>query len=201
MKFKDFAKKMQKEVFTLTEAHRVAWETGSSTLKLQLHQWSKSGDLLRLRRGLYAFPEKISNQAEVGPMIYGPSYISLESALHYHGLLPDVVFSLTLVTTKATRRFTTALGAFHYHHINKALFWGYDPDSMMASKEKALVDYCYLYSGRLQSTEVCWDELRWQHLEEVDFRKAKQYAKKTSVQKVVRLIASLEVYGTRKKNR
>ncbi|OGQ22135.1 MAG: hypothetical protein A3I05_09550 [Deltaproteobacteria bacterium RIFCSPLOWO2_02_FULL_44_10] len=201
MKFKDFQKKMQKGIFALSEASRVAWDTAPATLNLQLHQWVKSGELLRLKRGVYAFPGKISGQTEVGPLLYAPSYISLESALHYYGLLPDVVFSLTLVTTKATRHFKTALGDFDYRHLKKDLFWGYDPDSCMASQEKAMVDYCYLYSGRLLPTDECWDALRWQHLKEVDFRKAKAYAKKTRVRKVFELITSLESYGKSKKNR
>lgn len=195
MKLNDFRKKMQKAVFNVSEAGRVAWETPSNTLRLQLHQWTKARELLRLKRGVYAFADRVRDQTEVARLLYEPAYISLESALSYHGLLPDVVFALTLVTPKATRRFQTPLGQFVYHRIKKELFWGYDPDSLMAEKEKAIVDYCYFYSSRLFPTSECWEALRWQNLKEVDFKKAKAYSKKTGVRKVVALIESLEDYG------
>lgn len=187
---------MKLSIFTNDEAARVAWKTSPATLALQLHQWEKHGDLVRVRRGVYAFPESMTDCSAIARILYPPAYISLESALHHYGLMPDVVFAVTLMTPRGTRRFRTPFGPFIYHHCKKSLFWGYDPDTLMAHREKALVDYCYLYRHRLQPHIACWEALRWQHLESVNFRLARAYSKKTGIDTVRELVKSLAQYGT-----
>jgi hypothetical protein len=137
----------------------------------------------------------MKNKIEVARVIYGPAYVSLEYALHFYGLLPDVVFALTLVTPRITRDFKTPVGEFIYHKIRSDLFWGYDPTTLMGEREKVLIDYLYLYSGRLVPKVDFWESLRWQNLGEVDFKKAKLFAKKFNSKKVIHLMESLETYG------
>lgn len=191
---------MSKPVFCLPDVKRVAWQTREATLRLQMHQWVRDGSMIRLKRGVYAWPGFLQDRAVVASALYGPCYISLQSALHHHGLIPDVVFALTLFTTKTTRRFQTPLGQFIYHHIKQGLFWGYDPDTLWAEPEKAVVDYFYLYSQRLLPDPGFWQAERWQNLDHVRFKKAIQYARKTGVKKVVTLVESLEDYGKTQKN-
>ncbi|MBI1908761.1 MAG: hypothetical protein HYS22_01130 [Deltaproteobacteria bacterium] len=186
---------MPKAVFRTAEALRLAWVTKDTTVRLQLHQWSQAGQILRLKRGIYAFPDRVLEQSEAARALYAPAYISLESALHFHGLIPDVVFAMTLVTPKTTRRFKTPLGQFIYRHIQPKLFFGFDPDTLMAEKEKAVADFFYLESGRLSLTPDCFNELRWQNLENLDFKKLAGYGKKTGVKKVEALIAFLKNHG------
>lgn len=195
MKLNQFRKKMQKPIFKLVEAEQIAWETAPATLRLQLHQWARRGELLRLRRGVYCFPEQVQDRSQVARVLYEPAYISLESALHHYGLIPDVVFAITLVTPKAPRKFVTPLGTFLYHRIKSTLFWGYDPETLMAEAEKAVVDYLYLNRHRLIPDEKFWLELRWQNLAQLDFRKLNDYGKKTSIPKVLHFIDSLKRYG------
>lgn len=200
MKLDDFKKGMRKSVFSLEEAKRVAWETSEETLRLQLHLWVKTGALIRLKRGVYGFPESLQDKIEVARALYGPAYVSLEYALQNYGLLPDAVFAITLVTSKVTRRFHTPVGSFFYHKIKADLFWGYDPQTLLGEREKVLVDYCYFHSGHFVPDDKFWDTLRWQHLETVHFKKALTYARRTGVKKVVQLIQSLESYGKAQKN-
>lgn len=200
MKYRDFAKQFQKKVFNLQEAERVAWQTSRQTLRLQLHQWCRSGDLVRLKKGVYTFADDIPDTAEIIRILYPPAYISLETALHYHGFLPDVPFATTLISPRTSRRIHTPVGRFEIHHIKTTLFWGYDPDTLLAEREKALVDYCYLYSGRLLSKPDFWEEGRWQNLGDMNFKKAEEYAKRFDVKKVVNLIQSLGAYGKTQKN-
>lgn len=200
MKLDVLQKLMCKPVFVLSEVKRLAWETSENTVRLQLHQWVRAGHLIRLKRGVYAWPGQVNNRADVAAILYGPCYLSLQSALHHYGLMPDVVFALTLLTTRTTRKFNTPLGQFAYHHIKADLFWGYDPDTLCAHPEKAVVDYCYLYSARLVPDPVFWQEERWQNLDQIHFKKAIQYARKTGVKKVVTLLESLEDYGKAQKN-
>lgn len=200
MKFNDFRKKMQKTIFSTEEASRIALETSPKTLNLELHQWVKKKELIRLKRGLYAFSERLKDKMEICFALYVPAYVSLEYALHYYGLIPDVPFSLTLVTPKPTRQFQTPMGTFDYRHIKNTLFFGYNPDHLMGDKEKVIVDYCYLNSHRLIPDPAFWKEARFQNLEGVDFKKAGELARKTGVKKVERLVQGLKIYGETSKN-
>jgi predicted transcriptional regulator of viral defense system len=84
--------------------------------------------------------------------IYAPSYISFESALSWHGLIPEGVFSITSATSKKTKTFYTPQGTFIYHHLKPQLHFGYRLERIenqvykMAELEKVLLDYLYLHS-------------------------------------------------------
>lgn len=152
-----------------------------------------------LKRGLYCFPEHVTSKREVAQHLYSPCYISLEWALHNHGLLPDVPFSLTLISTRGSRHFKTAFGEFIYHKIKKELFWGYDPATLMAVPEKALLDYFYFRSLPPAPKQDFWEEMRWQNLSSIKFKKALGWAKKIGVQKIVTLVQGLENYAETEK--
>ena len=198
MKLKVFTHIMKKPCFTFEEARLVAFETPVAVLRLQLHQWTESHELTRLKRGVYCFPERVHDQVEMARVLYAPSYISLESALNYYGLIPDVTFALTLVTTKATRRIVTPLGRFEYHRIHPDLFWGFNSKTLMGEKEKVLIDYCYLNGAILKPDPRFWEALRLQNLHLLDFNKLKAYAARLRSSKTQNLISSIvEYYGTR----
>lgn len=185
---------MRKPVFSIEEAGRLAWGTSRDLLKLELHQWAQAKEIIRLKRGLYAFPQGVTDKTEIARALYSPAYLSLEYALNFYGLLPEAVFAMTLVTPKATRRFTTPFGDFIYHKIKQNLFWGYDPHTLIGEREKVLVDYCYLYRNRLLPIPDFWETVRLQNLREVSFKKAKAYARRTDSKKVMDLIDSLEAF-------
>ncbi len=194
MKFYEFQKKMQKSLFSIQEAKIVSGDPQGMTLKLQLHQWEKKGLLVRLKRGLYGFPEERPEPIHMAKVLYSPAYVSLEYALHFYGLIPDVVFSMTLVTPKTTRTFHTPYGQFIYHKMRQDLFWGYDPTTLMGEREKVIADYCYLRSGQLKPESQFWETLRWQNLQEVNFKELFSIAEKFDSKKVVALVQSLQNY-------
>ncbi|MBS1601200.1 MAG: hypothetical protein JST42_00935 [Bacteroidetes bacterium] len=87
----------------------------------KIHNLIKDGTLAQVRRGLYIAGPKIT---EVKPdpflianHILGPSYVSLESALSYHGLIPEKVVEISSMTTKASRRFSTPLGVYTFTRL------------------------------------------------------------------------------------
>ena len=61
-------------------------------------------------------PELIANH------IYGPSYVSMESALRFYGLIPEQVFSVRSMTTNRSRRFTNSIGIFEYITVNERYY-------------------------------------------------------------------------------
>ena len=198
MHLKEFRKKMQKDIFSREEAQIVAFDTAPNTLKLQLHQWVKSGDLVTLKRGLYIFADKKVDKVEIARCLYSPCYISLEYALNMYGLIPDVPFAMTMVTPKATRKFNTVFGQFIYRNIKKEVFFGFDEETLIAEKEKALVDYLYLNSSNLVPSVIFWKELRLQNLDDFDFDRALYFAEKYNSLKLLSLLESVKNYGVNK---
>ncbi len=85
----------------------------------------------------------------VANKLYQPSYISLERALSYYGIIPEIVYTTTSITTKIPREFDTPLGIFSYQRIKKEAYTGYslreiDKEKVFfAEPGKALADYLY----------------------------------------------------------
>jgi len=200
MKFKEFKKKMEKNIFSKAEAQLVAFETSPEVLKLQLHQWVKSGDLISIKKGLYAYSDVQINKVEIAKYLYFPSYISLEYALSIYGIIPDVPFSMTMITTKTSRTFDTVFGQFIYHKIKADAFFGFDTVTLIAEREKALVDYFYFNTKYFVPNFKFWEEQRFQNLDEVDFSKAYSFLEKFNVKKLTVLLRSLEEYAANIKN-
>lgn len=115
-----------------------------------LHRYKKRGFILQLKRKFYVFPDALPPDVYVANKLYSPSYISLEFALSYHGVIPETVYEITSVTTKATRRFETLGKIFSYRKIKKAAYTGYEIQKQqglsfyIANIEKAFVDVNYL---------------------------------------------------------
>jgi len=78
-------------------------------------------DIVRIKKGLYTFGEPyrrgtISREL-LANLIYGPSYVSLDYALSYHGLIPERVETVTSVTTGRSHEFETPFGTFAYRRL------------------------------------------------------------------------------------
>jgi hypothetical protein len=122
------------------------------------------GEIIKVRRGLYARSKEYGGIGEpmaAANLVYGPSYISLEYALSYYGLIPERVESITNVTPKRSKEFNTPLGTFSYEHIPaKAYPVGIDLvkkgniGMLMATREKALCDRIALAANIRTMTDV-----------------------------------------------
>lgn len=133
-----------------------------------LTRWCHKGLLVKLRNEHYAFPEYRQMPGFsriVANRIYSPSYVSLQSALSFYGMIPEEVIQLTSVTTLKTARFDNPFGSFHYQNVKESLFFGYDIKMMeggrgvlIATPEKAILDLLYL--NPFYETEQDMEELR-----------------------------------------
>jgi predicted transcriptional regulator of viral defense system len=128
-------------------------------VRLQLDRWVKGGRVVRLNKGLYVLagpyrkvePEKfaLANKQK------SHSYVSLQSALSWYGMIPEFVAVITSVTVGRTEAVENSLGRFEYRHISHNFFWGYQSlefpagrqDAFIARPEKALLDLVYLTAG------------------------------------------------------
>lgn len=168
MKYNDFRKSVKNPYFSWQDIKLA----GLNVLKYQISLWKKKGNIERLKRGFYVFSderEKISPQI-ISFLLYEPSYISLESALSHYGLIPEMVFAVTAVTARTTRKFSNAYGNFIYRHIRPDLFFGYTilenekGKYLLAEPEKAILDYFYLNLSKLNNQDDI-DELRINYAE------------------------------------
>lgn len=87
----------------------------------------KKNILIQLRRGLYLIGKPYGkgecDPFEIAQALYGPSYISLESALSFHGWIPEAVYATTSVCAKRTKVIETVMGIFRYSHTPPAHFF------------------------------------------------------------------------------
>ncbi|MEI8206604.1 MAG: hypothetical protein WCG03_06980 [Kiritimatiellales bacterium] len=81
----------------------------------------RSGDLFQLRRGLYATRRDL-NPLCLAAGMYGPSYISYETALSYYGLIPEAVYEITSATLKRSAEFQNIFGRFHYRRVPESVY-------------------------------------------------------------------------------
>jgi hypothetical protein len=117
------------------------------------------GVLESIKKGLYIpGPAIKANRPENGLLanhILGPSYVSMDTALSYHGLIPERVYETTSMTTKASRAFNTPMGLFTYTHLPlpyyafglKIVSLSANERAIIASPEKALCDKIVATSG------------------------------------------------------
>jgi len=108
--------------------------------------------IIRIKKGLYVFGDRYRRHSYsrelLANLIYGPSYVSLDYALDYHGFIPERSEALTSVTIGRSRKFHTPVGLFIYRQIPIRSFEAgmvlveedYGQAFLMASPEKALAD-------------------------------------------------------------
>lgn len=92
----------------------------------KISELEKSGTLIRLKKGMYVVSPKESGKLVsvelIANHLYGPSYVSVESALRYYGLIPESVHAIQSMTTKHSRVFLNSLGRFTYTQCTREYF-------------------------------------------------------------------------------
>lgn len=188
MRFQDtYRKLMEKKyyVFSFEDLCIFYPEEKRSSLRQYLSRWKKQGWIGSLRNGLYelTFPEgRGVPDFFIANKMYAPSYISLETALSYYSIIPEVSMAVVSVTSKITRRFKNDHGLFIYRSIQPEAFRGYviekhsGFDVLIAEPEKALVDYLYFKTLRGGKFDRKAERLDTKRLEQLNKKKLSTYA-------------------------
>lgn len=104
------------------------------------------GELFSLRRGLYA------SRRDLDPLclanaIYGPSCISFETALAWHGMIPERVEEILSASPRRPKQFDNDFGRFRYLAVPRTVFpiglcrvTDSDLPFLIASPARALAD-------------------------------------------------------------
>jgi predicted transcriptional regulator of viral defense system len=173
----------------------LAGDESVAQVRLQLSRWVTAGRLLQLRRGLYALaptwrklephPFLIANRLQRG------SYVSLQSALAYHGVVPEHVPMVTSVGPGRPETVRNPLGVFQFNHLAKTLLFGYSrveiaarQFAFVASPEKALLDLVYLTPGA--DCNDFLQELRLQNPAAISLSALDRLARRSGKPKLVR---------------
>lgn len=160
MQYVEFKNRFQNQPIILSK-EVVRTEKNRQIVFNQLRRWQEKGLIIKLKKGVYLLNRNdrrinlsvyfIANQ------LYGPSYVSLEYALNFYGLIPEAVFDITSVVTKKTMRFQNETGVFIYQHIKPDAFRGFSAIKeengtfvFIAEPEKAVVDFLYLHLNDLK---------------------------------------------------
>lgn len=150
MKFLDLQTKIRTNLFSLSDIGKFFPDESSEVIKTQIYRFRKRSLIKKIKKGLYCFDISLVEELFLANLLVNPSYISLETALNYYGLIPDIPQSSTSVTVKPTKKLKTPMGEFYYHQIKPELFFGFQLIKSkkiylrMAKKEKALLDYIYI---------------------------------------------------------
>jgi hypothetical protein len=151
---------MHNELLEINESYRLNQVFQEySNPKAKIRNLVQNGKLIKLKRGLYIRPDCMEDprwRASIANRLYGPSYISLQYALRWWGIIPEHVPHITSVTFKKNRRksYETSAGTFFYRDIPPAVYplslvleSSGRPRFLIASAEKALCDLLYTKSG------------------------------------------------------
>lgn len=122
----------------------------------KIHNLSKSQILQPIKQGVYIinseFGERPYSKEILANLIYGPSYISLQTALSAYGFIPEQVSTTFSVCFGRGKSFSTPVGEFEFLHIKKEIYpLGVQLKEvyknafcLYATPEKALLDFLYL---------------------------------------------------------
>lgn len=198
----------------ITHQLLVSWLKEYQRPNDKINAMTSAGWLLPVKRGFYISGSKLNSgrpeNALLANHLLGPSYVSMDTALSFHGVIPERVYEITSVTTKASRSFDTPVGRFSYTRLPLPYYsFGIEmvelsdeQCALIASPEKALCDKIINTPGlilrsALAASNFLLDDLRIDEevLKEFNTNKIKEWLtdapKKYSLQMIVKIIDSL----------
>jgi predicted transcriptional regulator of viral defense system len=132
-------------------------ETGKAKARNQLSRAAQSGQILRLKRGLYitanfyrAYHDDSRFLPVISQIIHPLSYVSSLYILQQENIIPEAVYRVTAINVKKTSEIENPIAIFTYQHIKTSLYLGFTFEEFLghpyyiASPAKALFDYLYL---------------------------------------------------------
>ncbi len=114
-----------------------------------LSRIAEAKQIIRIKHATWAFPD-------IEPLILPtlltdpfPSYVSLQTALYFHGMISQIPSIIYAVSLARTRTHHTPIATVSIHHLQPSFFFGYSETEnndllKIATPEKALIDLFYL---------------------------------------------------------
>jgi predicted transcriptional regulator of viral defense system len=151
-------------------------------VRRQLSRWVSSGRLKQLRRGLYTLTPPYQRVSPhpflIANFLMPGSYVSLQSALAYYGLIPEYAARTWSVTLARPAQWD---GGFHFQHLASHLFFGYhrvdlpqEQSAFVATPEKAILDLAHLTPNANDIDYL--RQLRLQNLKQLNLERLDKFA-------------------------
>ncbi len=170
----------------------IAGHIDPKLVRLQLSRWVKSGRIYQLRRGLYSVAppyQKVQpHPFLIANHLQRASYVSMQSALSYYDMIPEIMDITISITTGRPERVKTPLGFFEFRHVKTGLLFGYEmidlggQSALVATPEKALLDLIYLQPGDTSADFL--QELRLQNVDRFNLDLLQEQAASFSTHKM-----------------
>jgi len=184
----------QLSLITLNDFGKLFNIDNRQSLYKKIARLEKSQIVQKLIKGKYHFLFNPTNDYVIANFLYQPSYVSLESALSFYGIITGFPYQITSISIKPTKSIEINLKdslekkEFRYSQIENSLFWGYEKqeDFLIAQKEKALLDYIYFGIKGLRNINL--DEM---DLSEINKSKLASYTKKINNKQITKIIKSI----------
>lgn len=163
-----------KSYFTVADLEKVLGLKRDS-LYVTLNRLVKKGVLDRLAKNIYSLFTQAFDIEKIANELYFPSYISFEQALSHYSILSQIPYTVTLATSRPTKKMVIRDVAVEYSHLKKELFFGYTLKNgkYIADREKALLDQLYMVS--MGKRGIAIEEL---DLKDINKELLEEYAKK-----------------------
>lgn len=175
-------------LFTILDFQRM-FKLSYAAAKKALGRYVRVGLVIKAKKGLYFLKNNPPLDFELANRLYGPSYVSFDTALSYYGIISETVYEVTSATVKISRQFTVRNLKFSYKKIKKDCFFGYRPEKirdsvvLIAEPEKALADYLYFVA--LKKRKLAYERINFKKI-----KKAKliQYVKCFKNKRILEII-------------
>jgi len=151
-------------LFDGTVVRNLFYNETEGARKLLLHRAVRAGEILRLKPGLYMIAPKFRKEPPhsfiLAAVLHFPSHISLESALAFHGLIPEAVFSVSCVSPSRGRTYRTPAGIFSFYRVSHRFPWagvravkvGQNGWAFIAEPLRAVADMVFV------NKQICWSK-------------------------------------------
>lgn len=141
-------KSKQIDLFTYQNFRQLFPSISQSGLSAAIGRLIKTKTISRIEKSKFQFllSSSPSHEYKLANFIYQPSYISLETALSFYGIIDQFTYQITSITIKKAIVKTYLQKEYSYAHLESKLFTDYilQDGYLIATPHKALFDYCYL---------------------------------------------------------
>jgi predicted transcriptional regulator of viral defense system len=182
----------QKKVsfFDINDAKKIFGTKKEKTLYELLQRLEKAEIIERISKGKYLFLFRETNDFELANFLVNPSYISLESALSFYGILSQFPYTITSVTPLKTKKIIQQEKEYEFSHLESKYFFGFIKKDkfLIATPEKALLDELYFMAKKIRKISLTDLDLNL-----IDKNKFKKLSKKYKFLPLQNLIKKLKL--------
>ena len=109
----------------------------------KINELTKAKKLIPIKRGVFipgpATPMVVPEKILLANHLWGPSYVSSDSALSYWGMIPERVYETVSMTTNRTKTYRTPIGRFSYIRLPLPYYSFGIQRIELASRQMALI--------------------------------------------------------------